>query len=171
MSLCKHHISFVFTILRLLNNLIMKNLFKLFLVFIVSFGVFYFVFSFFGVFGGTIKASNTVGEWRHEVSKNMGGSEISMNTELTVISIEAGVYEFQLLTITKDEMSNGDRVESYSGDFEENIDDNKWRFSGGDFGSRGAYIEVPKDRWDDYKPEVLTVYFDVNRGDPMTFSR
>tara|TARA_B110000003_G_scaffold221913_1_gene222019 strand:- start:1002 stop:1445 length:444 start_codon:yes stop_codon:yes gene_type:complete len=147
----------------------MKNFFKLFLVFIVSFGVFYYIFSF--LFGGVIKSSNTVGDWRHEVSQNMSGSEISMNTKLTVIRIEAGVYEYKLTTIVKDEMSNGDRVESYSGDFEENIVDYKWRFSGGDFGSRGAYIEVPKDKWDDYKPETLTVSFDMNRGDSMTFSR
>jgi hypothetical protein len=119
----------------------------------------------------TIKTSNTVGDWYHEVSKNMGGYNITSKTKLTVIRIEAGVYEYKIATTVIDEKYGGDPKTQYSsGKFEENIKDNKWLFSGGDFGERGGYISIPSDEWDDYKPKSLTVNFANGRGNSMTFS-
>lgn len=121
---------------------------------------------------GRIKTSNTVGDWYHETSRNMGGYNISAQTKLTIIRIEAGVYEYKLATTVADQMYGGNPKTQYSsGKFEEYIKENKWVFNGGDFGNRGGYIEVPRDEWDDYKPTTLTVHFASGRGNSMTFTR
>jgi hypothetical protein len=121
---------------------------------------------------GEIKSSNTVGDWYHETSRNMGGYNISAQTKLTIIRIEAGVYEYNLATTMNDQMYGGNPKTQYSsGKFEENIKDNKWVFSGGTFGNRGGYIVIPEDHWDDYKPNTLTVNFESGRGNSMTFTK
>ena len=121
---------------------------------------------------GTIKTSNTVGDWYHEVSRTMGGYKISMNSELTIIRVEAGVYRYKLTQTTTDQMYGGKpKSESSSGKFEEYISDNKWIFTGGKFGNSGGYILVPDDQWDDYKPNTITIRFPVGRGNSMTFYR
>ncbi|MDB2463663.1 hypothetical protein N9W69_02470 [Flavobacteriaceae bacterium] len=121
---------------------------------------------------GRVKTSNTVGDWYHEISRNMGGYYISSRTKLTIIRIEAGVYEYKLATTLTDEMYGGyPKTEYSSGKFEEYIRDSKWVFSGGDFGNRGGYIEVPTDQWDDYNPSKLTIHFESGRGNSMTFTR
>jgi hypothetical protein len=121
---------------------------------------------------GRVKTSNTVGDWHHEISRNMGGYNISSQTKLTIIRLEAGVYEYKLATTVTDQMYGGNpKTEYSSGKFEESIKDSKWVFSGGDFGNRGGYIEVPTDQWDDYNPTTLTVHFASGRGNSMTFTR
>ena len=120
----------------------------------------------------SIKTSNTVGDWHHEISRNMGGYKISSKTQLTIIRIEAEVYKYKLTQTTTDQMYGGiPKSESSSGKFEEYIKDNKWVFSGGDFGKRGGHIKVPDDQWNDYKPNTITVRFATNRGNAMTFQR
>ena len=54
-----------------------------------------------------IKTSNTVGDWHHEISRNMGGYNISSKSKLTIIRIEAGVYEYKLAITTTDQMYGG----------------------------------------------------------------
>jgi hypothetical protein len=121
---------------------------------------------------GKIKTSNTVGDWYHITSSNMGGYNISAKTKLTIIRIEAGIYEYKLATTVIDQMYGGNPKTQYSsGKFEEYIVDNKWVLSGGDFGNRGGYIEVPKDQWDDYKPTNIIVHFANGRGNSMNFTR
>ena len=121
---------------------------------------------------GTIKGSNTVGDWYHEISRNMGGYEISQKTILTIIRNGPGDYEYQLKKRVRDAMYGGQPKNEYSsGKFEEIIKENKWRFSGGDYGNRGGYIEVPSDNWDDYEPSEITVRFGRNRGNSMKFER
>lgn len=121
---------------------------------------------------GTIKGSNTVGDWYYEISRNMGGYQISQKTILTIIRNGPGDYEYQLKETVTDAMYGGQPKNEYSsGKFEENIIDNKWRFSGGNFGNRGGYIKVPSDNWDDYKPSEISVRFASGRGNSMTFKR
>ena len=118
------------------------------------------------------KTSNTVGDWYHEISRNMGGYNIYANTKLTIIRIEAGVYKYKLAITAIDQMY-GDvhKTEYSSGKFETYIKNNKWVFCGGDFGNKGGYIIIPNDKWNDYKPSEITVYFASGRGNPMTFKR
>jgi hypothetical protein len=102
----------------------------------------------------------------------MGGYNITSQTKLSIIRIEAGVYEYNLATTMIDQMYGGNPKTQYSsGKFEENIKDNKWVFSGGAFGNRGGYIVIPEDHWDDYKPNTLTVNFESGRGNAMTFTK
>lgn len=121
---------------------------------------------------GAIKGSNTVGNWYHDISRDMGGYQISQKTKLTIIRNGPGDYEYRLEQTVIDAMYGGQPKNEYSsGRFEENISENKWRFSGGDFGNRGGYIQVPSDNWDDYKPSEITIRFASNRGNSMTFKR
>lgn len=41
---------------------------------------------------GKIKTSNSLGDWYHETSRNMGGYNITSQTKLSILRIEAGVY-------------------------------------------------------------------------------
>lgn len=125
-----------------------------------------------GTIKGTIKASNTVGDWYQEISRNMGGYQISAKTKLTIIRNGPGDYEYRLETTRVDAMYGGQpKTEYSSGRFEEDVKDNKWRFSGGDYGNRGGYIVVPSDNWDDYKPSEITIQFASGRGNSMIFNR
>lgn len=122
--------------------------------------------------GGIIKGSNTLGDWYHETSRNMGGYQISSKTKLTVIRNSPGDYDYSLETTVVDAMYGSQpKTEYSSGRFEENIKDNKWRFSGGEFGNRGGYIAVPSDNWNNYKPSELVIQFVIGRGNTMTFYR
>jgi len=118
------------------------------------------------------ESTSTVGDWFHEVSKNMGGYNITSKTKLTIIRIDAGIYEYKIATTVIDEMYGGNPKTNYSsGKLEKHIKDNKWVFSGGDFGERGGYISIPSAEWDDYKPKKLSVLFASGRGSSMNFNR
>ena len=54
--------------------------------------------------GGKVNGSNTVGDWYHEISRNMGGFQISAKTKLTIIRNGPGDYEFRLETTVVDAM-------------------------------------------------------------------
>lgn len=130
--------------------------------------------SFFALFScnKTIKTSNTVGDWENTISKKMGGYTISQTSILSIIRKEAGVYEYLLKSTTTDEMYSGvPKTQISTGKFEEYIKDNKWVFEDGDFGERGAYIQIPEDQWDNYKPEQIEIQFASGRGSTMIFSR
>lgn len=121
---------------------------------------------------GSVKGSNTIGDWYHSKSEIMGGYQIQQDTKLTIIRNGPGDYEYQVEVTTVDAYNGGiPNTEYSSGRFEEEIRDQKWRFSGGDFGDRGGYIEVPSDNWKDYNPSEIYVRFAVKRGYPMTFKR
>ena len=121
---------------------------------------------------GTIKTSNTAGDWYYEITRNIGGYKVSMNSKLTIIRVEAGIYKYILAQSTTDQMYGGNpKHEITSGKFEEYIFNNKWVFSEGEFGNREAYVLVPDDKWSDYKPNTITVKFPPNRGNTMTFQR
>lgn len=122
--------------------------------------------------GGTVSSSNTVGDWYHSKSDMMGGYQIQQNTKLTIIRNGPGDYEYQVEVLTVDAYNGGIPNKEYSsGRIEGEIRDQKWRFSGGDFGDRGGYIEVPSDDWKDYNPSEIYVRFASRRGHPMTFKR
>lgn len=121
---------------------------------------------------GKVKTSNTVGDWYCEISKSLGGYSISAITKLVIKRNGPGDYEYQTETTIVDEMYGGrEKSENSSGTIEKNIKNNKWRFSGGDFGERGGYIVIPDDQWDNYKPNEITVKFDPGRGNSMEFKR
>ena len=118
-----------------------------------------------------LKTSNTVGDWYHDISKIMGGYQISKNTKLTIIRNDRADYSYFLEETVIDEMYGGKPKTTYSsGRMEESMSsNNEWFFIGGSYGERGGYIEVPNDRWNDYKPSELKIYFAPRRGDMMTF--
>jgi len=139
---------------------------------IKNFGVILFASLILTSCSGTIKGSNTVGNWYHYISRNMGGYQISQETKLIITRNGHGDYEYRLEQTVIDAMYGGQPKNEYSsGRFEENISDNKWRFIGGNFGNRGGYIQVPSDNWDDYKPSEIIVHFGSNRGNSMIFKK
>lgn len=102
----------------------------------------------------------------------MVGYTISQTSILSIIRKEAGVYEYLLKSTTTDEMYGGvPKTQISTGKFEEYIKDNKWVFEDGDFGERGAYIQITEDQWDNYKPEQIVMQFASGRGSTMIFSR
>ena len=120
----------------------------------------------------TINGSNTTGDWYNEISKIMGGYKISMKTKLTITRNGPGDYEYEVEETVIDEMYGGvPKTKKFSGSFEEDIVDNKWKFKDGSYGERWGYILVPEDNWDDYKPDTIRVEFSGGRGDPMVFKR
>ena len=122
--------------------------------------------------GCKVKTSNTTGDWYHKISKNMGGFNISSETKLTIIRIEAGVYEYRTEETVIDEMYGGMPKTNYSsGKFEKSISrfDHKWEFSGGEFD--GGWIQIPADEWDDYKPTTISVCFPEGEGNTRVFAR
>ena len=120
-----------------------------------------------------LKTSNTVGVWHNTVSKNMGGYQISIFTELTIIRNGRADYSYILKQTKTDAMyGNQPKTESFRGKMEEGMNsNNEWTFIGGSYGERGAYIKVPDDRWNDYKPSEIIVSFAQGRGDSMIFIR
>ena len=120
----------------------------------------------------TINGSNTTGDWYNEISKIMGGYKISMKTKLTITRNGPGNYEYKVEETVIDEMYGGvPKTKKFSGSFEEDIVDKKWRFKGGSYGESGGYILIPEDNWDDYKPDAIRVEFSPGRGNPKVFKR
>lgn len=114
----------------------------------------------------------TVGNWYHEISRNMGGFQISMNTKLSIIRNGPGDYDYTLSTTVVDQMYGGQPKTEYStGKLDEVIEDGKWKFITGDFGNRGGYIVVPSDKWENNSPTEITIQFASGRGNSMTFKR
>ena len=119
-----------------------------------------------------IKTSNTVGDWHHEISRNMGGYNISSKSKLTIIRIEAGVYEYKLAITTTDQMYGGQpKTEISNGKLDEVVENGKWKFLTGDYGNRGGFIVVPSDEWENNSPNEIEIEFESGRGNSMTFRR
>ena len=120
-----------------------------------------------------LKTSNTVGDWHHSVSKNMGGYQISLSTKLTIIRNGRGDYSYIIEQNTTDAMyGNQTKTDRFRGKMEEGVNsNNEWPFIGNSYGERGAYIKVPDDRWNDYKPSEIIVSFAQGRGNSMIFVR
>jgi hypothetical protein len=122
--------------------------------------------------GKAVKGINTIGNWYQETTKNIGGFQITGKTNLTILKNSDGVFEYKTETTVIDDMYGGlPRTEYSNGRLKENVKDNEWLFLGGEYGNRGGYIEVPSDRWDDYKPSSLTIQFATGHGNSMTFVR
>lgn len=121
--------------------------------------------------GGKVKGLNIVGDWHHEISKNMGGYIISSKTKLTIVRNGPGDYDYRVETTVIDAMYGGQPKTDYSnGKLEKEVKEKKWHFIGGNYGNRGAYIAVPSDNWNDYKPSSISVNFDNGRGNSMMFN-
>lgn len=114
----------------------------------------------------------TVGDWHHEVSRNMGGFQISSNTKLSIHRNGPGDYDYTLSTTIVDQMYGGQpKTENSTGKLDGVIQDGKWKFITGDFGNRGAYFVVPSDKWENDNPTEITIQFASGSGNPMTFKR
>ena len=114
----------------------------------------------------------TVGNWYHEISRNMGGFQISANTKLSINRNGPGDYDYTLSTTVVDQMYGGQPKTEYStGKLDGVIEDGKWKFITGDFGNRGGYIVVPSDEWENNSPTEITIQFASGRGNSMTFKR
>lgn len=114
----------------------------------------------------------TVGDWYHEVSRNMGGFQISSNTKLSIHRNGPGDYDYTLSTTIVDQMYGGQpKTENSTGKLDGVIQDGKWKFITGDFGNRGAYFVVPSDKWENDNPTEITIQFASGSGNPMTFKR
>ena len=119
-----------------------------------------------------IKGSNIVGDWHHEISRNMGGHQISLKTKLNIVRNGPGDYDYHIETTTSDAMyGNQPKTEYSTGKLEKEIKEKKWHFINNDFESRGGFISVPTDNWNDYKPTELIIKFDSGRGNTMIFKR
>lgn len=119
-----------------------------------------------------IKGSNIVGSWHHHISKYVGDYQISQITKLRIDKNESGEFVYKLETIVRDAMYGSQPKTKYSnGSLEDNSQNHKWHFRNGEFGNRGGYIYVPDDKWNDYRPDDITIGFRKNRGNSMTFTR
>ena len=83
----------------------------------------------------------------------------------------SGDYEY-IVEETIYDAAYGNKPRSYrsQGSFIYEPGNKKWIFKGGDWGERGAHINVPYDGWEN-EPKQLTVFFPVNRGRPTLFER
>ncbi len=82
--------------------------------------------------------SNTVGDWYHSISRNMGGYDITAFTKLTIIRTGDGAFEYNLATEVVDQMYGGNPKTEYSnGKLVNDAVDKRWAFSDGDYGERG----------------------------------
>jgi hypothetical protein len=120
----------------------------------------------------SLDGSNVVGTYKHNILKNMGGFNISATSELTIRRDGPGDYKYQMSVTIIDEMYGGvPKQTNSSGSFNsEKIENNEWRFVGGDLGDRAAYIKVPENGWTS-PPSSITVYFGAGRGNAMDFTR
>jgi hypothetical protein len=120
----------------------------------------------------SLDGSKVVGTYKHNISRNMGGFNISATSELTIRKDGPGDYKYQMSVTTIDEMYGGvPKQTNYSGSLNsEKVENNEWRFVGGDLGDRGAYIKIPGNGWTS-PPSSITVYFASGRGNAMDFVR
>lgn len=118
-----------------------------------------------------IDGTKTQGKWYHEVTRNMGGFQISASTELSIKRSGTGDYNYTISTTVIDEMYGGlPKTEFSSGKLDNIVNNEKWKFVSGDFGDRGGWIIVPSDEWKS-NPTEITVQFDSGRGNSMIFHR
>ena len=128
-----------------------------------------------------VKTSNIVGTWiYYDTQFDEYDDDIEHWVELEIIRVSEGQYKYEI-TGVMDDLRN-DRFDKRfytNGEFKKWIRSNQWRFdkpiSGNEpiFGGRSkaenAYIEIPPDHWDNYKPSSITVAFDKNRELLMFF--
>ena len=116
---------------------------------------------------------NIVGDWYYQKSQIMGGYRITADHQLTIIRHKAGDYSYEVKTTFRDEMYGGyPRTESSSGKLKTDVTNEKWGFTGGDYGERGAYIVLNDDYFsEDYTPQYLMVKFATNRGHDIKYER
>jgi len=113
-------------------------------------------------------------DWNHKKSQNMGGYNISIETELNIVSIEKDnkdkLIKYRIKQTIIDEYSGSvPKFEYEEGSLKHN-NKNKLEFKEGDFEERGAYIIIPEDRWEN-KPKTILIKFEENQGNDMLFNR
>ena len=87
---------------------------------------------------------NTVGDYYHQVSRNMGGFQISSNTKLSIKRNGPGDYDYSISQTIIDQMYGGQpKTDFSSGKLDGAIQEGKWKFISGNYADRGAYIVVP----------------------------
>lgn len=118
-----------------------------------------------------VYCSKTVGDWYHEVSKNMGGYGISAESKLTIVRNGDTDFDYNVSTTTVDQMYGGHpKTEYYKGKLDDEVLDGKWKFKTGDYGERGGYIVIPEDSWQN-NPKKLKIEFASGRGNSMVYKR
>ena len=117
--------------------------------------------------------ANTAGDWYYQKSQIMGGYRITGDHKLTIIRNGPGDYLYKLKVTVRDEMYGGHpKTEYSSGTLESTITNEKWYFSGGDYGERDAYIVINSEYFsENFEPKNLTVRFGTNRGSPINYKR
>ena len=120
----------------------------------------------------SLGGSSTVGFYRHDASKIIANARISMTSILTITEATPGIFQYKMNIMTTDEMFGGvPKLKESNGDLNiDTIENNKWKFVGGEFGERGAYIEIPENGWQ-IAPGKLTIHFTKGRGNSMEFVR
>ena len=145
----------------------MKNKKVNILIFVITI----FITTFIGC-NSSLDGSKVVGTYKHVLSRNMGGFNIVASSNLTITKIGTGNYVYNMSVTIIDEMYGGvPKTQNTSGSLNrEIIENNEWKFVGGDLGDRDAYIKVPKNGWTS-PPNIITVFFAPGRGDNMNFIR
>ena len=129
-----------------------------------------------------IKTSNTVGTWYYLDTQfdEYNNDDIERWLELEIIRVSKGQYKYKITAVI-DDLKNDrfDRRFYTNGEFKKWIRNNQWRFDKPTYGNEGffggrsmaedAYIEIPPDHWDNYKPSSITVAFDHRRELLMFF--
>jgi hypothetical protein len=110
-------------------------------------------------------SQNLVGSYQHYKSRVMGGYRISSTSNLEISKSTNQSLNYVVRTTITDEYSGGiPKTQETSGVLK--LIDNKYRFIGGSYGERGAYILL-----NNKANANIQVYFAPNRGDVMNFER
>lgn len=108
-------------------------------------------------------SQNVTGSYQHTISRVMGGYRIAATTNLEISKKDNQSLSFNITTTTVDEYSGGvPKTEKTSGTLK--LINNKYRFIGGSYGERGAYISS-------LSASGIIVNFAPNRGNLMSFER
>lgn len=119
----------------------------------------------------TVPITKIEGDWYNEVSRNMGGFPITASTRLSIWSTDSSNL-YSVSTTVVDQMYGGQpKTEYLTGRLDLVPEDGNWKFRTGDYGNRGGYIIIPSDKWENNRPNEITIEFTSGRGNPMTFKK
>jgi hypothetical protein len=116
-------------------------------------------------FHNLCNAQNIIGSYEHFKSRVMGGYRISSTSNLEISKNEKQTLNYFVTTTFVDEYNGSvPKTEETSGVIK--LINNKYKFIGGGYGERGAYI-LPNNK---INTNVI-IYFAPSRGDAMIFER
>jgi hypothetical protein len=122
---------------------------------------------------------NINGDWNNKKTEKIGEYNISIETELNIVSIEdyddkKELIQYSIKQTILDEYSGGvPKFQNEKGLLKINKDNLEFYGKEGkdmDWNDRGAYIVIPKDRWNT-EPKTILVKFDENKGHDILFNR